>query len=43
MINSKQSLKYYLAQDLKRFNNKKPTIKDWIVKNEWGYIYIIYT
>lgn len=39
MISSKQSLKYYLAQDLKRFNNKKPTIKDWIVKNEWGYIY----
>ena len=39
MIRSKEDLKYYLAEDLKRFNDQKPTIKDWIVKNEWAYFY----
>ena len=26
MIQSKQDLKYYLTEDLKRFNNKKPAL-----------------
>lgn len=39
MIRSKKDLEYYLQEDLKRFDNKKPTIKDWILKNEGGYIY----
>lgn len=39
MIKTKNDLKFYLAEDLKRFDNKKPNIKDWILKNEWAYIY----
>lgn len=39
MINSKADLKYYLQEDLKRFNNKKPTLKDLILHNEVWYIY----
>lgn len=39
MIRSKQDLRYYLLEDLKRFSYKKPNIKDWILKNEWAYIY----
>lgn len=45
MIKSRQDLKYYLSEDLKRFDGKKPTLKDWIVKNEvwyvWRYIYVL--
>lgn len=39
MIQSKEDLKLYLKEDLKRFDNRKPTLKDWIVKNEGAYIY----
>lgn len=39
MIQSKQDLNYYLTEDLKRFNNKKPTLKDWILHNEVWFIY----
>lgn len=39
MINSLKDLKYYLSEDLKRFDGKKPTIKDYILKNEWAYTY----
>lgn len=39
MIKTKDDLKFYLSEDLKRFDNKKPTLKDWIVKNEWAYFY----
>lgn len=39
MIKNKKDLKEYLIADAKRFNNKKPNIKDWIKKNEWAYIY----
>lgn len=39
MLHTKQDLKYYLSEDLKRFGGKKPTLKDWILKNEWAYIY----
>lgn len=39
MIQSKNDLKYYLKEDLKRFDNKKPNIKDWILHNEVWYIY----
>lgn len=38
MIQSKQDLKYYLSEDLKRFGNK-PNMKDWLVKNEKAYIF----
>lgn len=45
MIYSKQDLQKYLKDDLKRFNNKKPNLKDWILHNEvwyvWKYIYIL--
>ncbi|WP_288317860.1 serine O-acetyltransferase [Xylanibacter caecicola] len=39
MIKSKSDLKFYLSEDLKRFDGKKPSLKDWIVKNEWAYFY----
>lgn len=39
MIQSKKELKYYFSEDLRRFDNKKPTIKDWILHNEVWYIY----
>lgn len=39
MIHSKSDLKYYLSEDLKRNNNKKPLLKDWILHNEKWYIY----
>lgn len=39
MIKNKKDLKEYLKADAQRFDNKKPTIKDWILKNEWAYIY----
>lgn len=38
MIKSKQDLKNYLEEDYKRIG-KKPTLKDWLLKNEWAYIY----
>lgn len=45
MILSKTDLKYYLSEDLKRFEGRKPTLKDWLVKNEswyiWHYIYAL--
>jgi serine O-acetyltransferase len=39
MIQSKTDLKYYLKEDLKRFDNEKPTLKDWLLHNEVWYIY----
>ena len=39
MINNKNDLKFYLAEDLKRIENKKPKIKDWVLHNEKWYIY----
>ena len=39
MIQSKQDLRYYLLEDLKRFDNKKPNLKDYILHNEVWYIY----
>lgn len=39
MIHSKTDLEFYLSEDLKRFNNHKPTLKDWILQNEVWYIY----
>ncbi len=39
MILSRQDLKYYLSKDKKRFEGKSPSLKDWIIKNEWAYIY----
>ena len=39
MIQTKQDLLYYLAKDLKRFKNQKPTLQDWILHNEIWYIY----
>lgn len=39
MIRNQQDLKFYLAEDLLRFNNKKPNFKDWILHNEKWYIY----
>lgn len=38
MIRSKVDLKYYLSEDLKRFN-KKPNFKDRLLHNEAWYIY----
>lgn len=39
MIQNKQDLKYYLAEDLKRYDEGKPTLKDLILHNEKWYIY----
>lgn len=39
MIQSKLDLNYYLSEDLKRFNDKRPTLKDWILNNEVWYIF----
>lgn len=39
MIQNEHDLKYYLFEDLKRFGNKKPTLKDKILHNEVWYIY----
>lgn len=45
MISSKLELDCYLLEDLSRLEGKKPTLKDWIVKNEvwyiWRYIYVL--
>lgn len=39
MIRTKDDLKYYIDEDLKRFNGKKPSLKDWILHNEVWYIF----
>lgn len=39
MIKTKDDLKYCLSEDLKRFDNKKPTLKDWFLHNESWYIF----
>lgn len=39
MIQSREDLIYYLLEDLKRFNNNKPDLKDRILHNEVWYIY----
>ena len=39
MIQTKQDLKYYLTEDLKRFDNRKPNLKDWLLHNEVWYIF----
>lgn len=39
MVQTKQDLKYYLSEDLKRFGNKRPNFKDKILHNEVWYIY----
>ena len=39
MIKTKKDLKRYLAEDLNRFNDKKPSIQDWILHNEVWYIF----
>lgn len=38
MIQTKEELKAYLQADYDRFG-KCPQLKDWILKNEWAYIY----
>ena len=39
MIRTKEDLKYYLSEDLKRFDGHKPTLIDRILHNEVWYIY----
>lgn len=39
MIHSKIDLRYYLSEDLKRFNNKKPNLKDYFLHNEVWYVF----
>lgn len=39
IMNNKERLKYYLAEDLKHFENKRPNFKDWLFHNEKWYIY----
>lgn len=36
---NKTELRKYFTEDLKRFNNKKPSIKDYILHNEVWYIF----
>lgn len=38
MINNKSDLKFYLSEDLKRFD-RKPSVKDWFLHNESWYIF----
>ncbi len=38
MIQNKNDLKFYLSEDLKRFDSK-PQLKDWILKNEKWFIH----
>ena len=43
MIKSKKDLKYFIFNDIKRHpSGGKPSIKDWLLKNEWWYIYITF-
>jgi len=39
MVNNKAHLNCYLTEELKRFNCRKPSIKDWLLHNEVWYIY----
>lgn len=39
MIKDKADLKLFLTEDLKRFENQIPNIKDWILHNEVWFIY----
>lgn len=39
MITNRQDLNYFLSEDLKRFNNKKPNLKDYLLHNEVWYIF----
>lgn len=39
MIHSKNDLKSYLQKDLKRFDNKRPNLKDRLLHNEAWYIF----
>ena len=39
MIRTKEDLKYYLSEDLKRFDGHKPRRKDRSLQNEVWYIY----
>lgn len=38
MIQTKEDLKNYLQADFARFG-RKPNVKDWLLKNEWAYVY----
>lgn len=39
MIKNKNDLKLYRKEELKRFENKKPKFKDWVLHNEAWFIY----
>lgn len=39
MIRTKKDLIYYLSEDAKYVGYWKPTFKDWLLKNEYWYIY----
>lgn len=39
MLRSKYELKQYLIEDFKRFGNKRPNLKDWLLRNEVWYIF----
>lgn len=39
MIHTRQELDYYLDEDLKCFNNKKPSIKDLTLHNKVWHLY----
>ena len=35
----RETFRYYCSEDLKRFGNKKPNLKDWLLHNEVWYIF----
>ena len=39
MIDTKNVLAFYLSEDLKRYNNRKPNVKDLVLHNEAWYIF----
>ena len=39
MIKTKQDLHFYLQEDLKWRNGKKPSLKDWLYNSEWWHIW----
>lgn len=39
MIKLAKDFRYYLKADLERFNNKRPSLKDWFLHNESWYIF----
>ena len=39
MIKKKEDLKYYIVEDLNRFGNVKPSLRDWLLHNEVWYIF----